>query len=62
MLYTFAFTEPELLRVDDYLATLPSEHSHQYILGVEPGVTVDLIWVTIDCTAPTAIWIGLAIL
>ena len=62
MPYTFELTEQQLLSVTDYLDTVRSDVSHQYILGVEHRVTDDLIWVTIDCTAATALWIGLAIL
>jgi len=62
MLYTFELTEQQLLSVTDYLDTLYSEGSHQYILGVQHRVTADLIWVTLDCSAHTATWISLAIL
>lgn len=62
MLYTFELTEDQLDRVSDYLATLYAEGSHQYILGVQHRITDDLIWVIVDCSQHTAIWIGLAIL
>ncbi len=62
MLYTFELTEQQLLSVTDYLDTLRSDVSHQYILGVQHRLTDDLIWVTVDCTEHTATWIALAIL
>lgn len=59
MIYTFEFTEPELDRVQDYLDGLYARGSHQYILGVQHRLYDDLVFVLIECSPETAVWIRL---
>jgi len=59
MLYTFELTESALSRVTDYLDSLYTQGSHQYIVGVQHRLTDDLVFVIIDCTAESATWIHL---
>ena len=59
MLYTFTVTEQTLRRVDDYLSSLYSQGSEQYILGVQHRLTDDLVFVIIECSPESATYIHL---
>jgi hypothetical protein len=59
MLYTFTVTEPTLERVFDYLDTVHTQGSQQYILGVEHRLLDDLVFVMIECTPESATYIHL---
>lgn len=59
MLYTFEMTESVLDRVQTYLDGLYAGGSHQYVLGVQHRLTDDLVWVMVDCTPESAVWITL---
>ena len=59
MLYTFTLTEHMLYRVDDYLSSLYSQGSEQYILGVQHRLTDDLVFVVIECSPESATYIHL---
>lgn len=59
MLYTFTATETQLDRVQIYLDGLYAGGSHQYILGVQHRLYDDLIFVMIECSEQSAVFIGL---
>lgn len=59
MLYTFTVTENTLYRVEDYLNSLYSQGSHQYILGIQHRLTDDLVFVVIECSPESATYIHL---
>lgn len=59
MLYTFEFTEAQLLKVTDYLDTVYAHGSPQRILAVQHRLMDDLVFVVIDCTPESATYIHL---
>ena len=59
MLYTFEITESVLDRVQTHLDGLCAQGSPQRILGVQQRLTDDLVWVMVDCTPESAVWITL---
>lgn len=59
MIYTFEFTDHELNRVTDYLDGLYSRGSQQYILGVQHRLYDDIIFVMVECSPESAVWIRL---
>ena len=61
MLYTFTVTESQLAKIDRYLSGRWGLGDHQYILGVQPHLTDDLVFVVVDCTEDAAIYISLLI-
>lgn len=59
MLYTFELTEDQLMRVTDYLDSIYVTRPQEYILGVQHRLTDDLLFVIVDCSEQTAIWLRL---
>lgn len=59
MLYTFELTEAQLDRVVDYLDSIYVARPQEYILGVQHRLTDDLLFVIVDCSEQTAVWLRL---
>lgn len=59
MLYTFELTEAQLVRVTDYLDSIYVSRPQEYILGVQHRLTDDLLFVIVDCSEQTAVWLRL---
>lgn len=63
MLYTFEFTEADLVRVTDYLDAqwqYPDRH-HRYIWAVQRSLIDDRVYCQIECDEATAVWISLMV-
>ena len=56
MLYTFEFTNSQLMRVDDWLS---QQGGNQYIIAVQRRLFEDSVITIIDCDPATAVWLAL---
>lgn len=59
MIYTFELTEPQLIRITDYLDSIYVDRPQEYILGVQHRITDDLVFVVIECSESTAVYLHL---